>query len=118
MRKTTSLMIAIALVASGPAFAQATNDTTTAGGNAVGTGTTPDGAATADPTMNGLTAGSAPATAEPGTIDTSYGDPGDGRAGDNDSFPWGLLGLLGLAGLIPRKRRDDRVVDRTDRTTR
>jgi hypothetical protein len=24
---------------------------------------------------------------------------------DND-FPWGLLGLLGLAGLIPRKRKE------------
>ena len=23
---------------------------------------------------------------------------------DDDGFPWGLLGLLGLAGLIPRKR--------------
>jgi MYXO-CTERM domain-containing protein len=23
---------------------------------------------------------------------------------DVDHFPWGLLGLLGLAGLIPRKR--------------
>jgi hypothetical protein len=24
---------------------------------------------------------------------------------DND-FPWGLLGLLGLAGLLPRKRKE------------
>ena len=29
---------------------------------------------------------------------------------DNDGFPWGLLGLLGLAGLIPRKR--ETVVER------
>ena len=27
------------------------------------------------------------------------------RTEDND-FPWGLLGLLGLAGLIPRKRKE------------
>ena len=25
---------------------------------------------------------------------------------DDSDFPWGLLGLLGLAGLIPRKQRD------------
>ena len=25
---------------------------------------------------------------------------------EDDHFPWGLLGLLGLAGLIPRKRND------------
>ena len=38
---------------------------------------------------------------------------------DDDDFPWGLLGLLGLAGLIPRKRRDDDIrVDRTDSTKR
>lgn len=29
---------------------------------------------------------------------------------DND-FPWGLLGLLGLAGLIPRKSHSDIHVD-------
>ncbi len=38
------------------------------------------------------------------------------RRGDDDGFPWGLLGLLGLAGLLGMKRRDDdhRRVDRTD----
>jgi MYXO-CTERM domain-containing protein len=25
---------------------------------------------------------------------------------EDDDFPWGLLGLLGLAGLIPRKRKE------------
>ncbi|HET7460482.1 MAG TPA: WGxxGxxG family protein [Longimicrobium sp.] len=25
---------------------------------------------------------------------------------DDHEFPWGLLGLLGLAGLIPRRRKD------------
>lgn len=39
-----------------------------------------------------------------GTVDTTYGNP---QADEDDGFPWGLLGLLGLAGLIPRKRRDD-----------
>lgn len=33
---------------------------------------------------------------------------------DND-FPWGLLGLLGLAGLIPRKRPDTVHVDNRTR---
>ena len=37
-----------------------------------------------------------------GTTDTMTTAPVQ-REDDND-FPWGLLGLLGLAGLIPRKR--------------
>jgi MYXO-CTERM domain-containing protein len=41
-------------------------------------------------------------------VDTSYGNP---QPQEDDDFPWGLLGLLGLAGLIPRKRRDDIHVD-------
>ncbi|MDB5696318.1 MAG: hypothetical protein JWN21_1861 [Sphingomonas bacterium] len=36
---------------------------------------------------------------------------------DDDRFPWGLLGLLGLAGLIPRKRNVHVDVDRTTHTT-
>ena len=28
--------------------------------------------------------------------------------GQNNDFPWDLLGLLGLAGLLGLKRRDDR----------
>lgn len=31
---------------------------------------------------------------------------------DDDGFPWGLLGLLGLAGLIPRGRKEVHVHDR------
>jgi MYXO-CTERM domain-containing protein len=38
------------------------------------------------------------------------------REDDND-FPWGLLGLLGLAGLIPRKRTTDND-NRSDRVNR
>ncbi|WP_375427920.1 WGxxGxxG family protein [uncultured Sphingomonas sp.] len=30
--------------------------------------------------------------------------------GDDDGFPWDLLGLLGLAGLLGLRRRDDHVV--------
>jgi MYXO-CTERM domain-containing protein len=41
-------------------------------------------------------------------VDTSYGTP---PAEDDNDFPWGLLGLLGLAGLIPRKRHDHVNID-------
>lgn len=49
-----------------------------------------------------------------GTIDTSYGEPQQRQ--DDDGFPWGLLGLLGLAGLLPRKKHHR--VDVDNRTTR
>ncbi|HEV2568378.1 WGxxGxxG family protein [Sphingomonas sp.] len=46
-------------------------------------------------------------------VDTSYGTP---PPEDDNDFPWGLLGLLGLAGLIPRKRHDHVNIDnRTNR---
>lgn len=35
---------------------------------------------------------------------------------DDNEFPWGLLGLIGLAGLIPR-RREEPVRVETTRTT-
>lgn len=47
------------------------------------------------------------------TVDTSYGTP---PPEDDIDFPWGLLGLLGLAGLIPRKRHTH--VDVDNRTSR
>lgn len=34
-------------------------------------------------------------------------------SGEEEQFPWGLLGLIGLAGLIPRKHKDVH----TERTT-
>ena len=46
-----------------------------------------------------------------GTVDTSYGNPQE----EDDGFPWGLLGLLGLAGLLPRKRHDRVDVDNRTR---
>ena len=46
-----------------------------------------------------------------GTVDTSYGNPQE----EDDRFPWGLLGLLGLAGLLPRKRHDRVDVDNRTR---
>ncbi len=49
-----------------------------------------------------LTPAAAPAQGT-GTVDTSYGNP---QQEEDDGFPWGLLGLLGLAGLLPRKRKE------------
>jgi MYXO-CTERM domain-containing protein len=48
------------------------------------------------------------------TVDPALAVPADN---DDDGFPWGLLGLLGLAGLIPRKRNTD-TDNRTDRVSR
>ena len=48
-----------------------------------------------------------------GTVDTSYGNP---QQEEDDRFPWGLLGLLGLAGLLPRKKHHH--VDVDNRTPR
>lgn len=52
----------------------------------------------------------APASATTGAnaVDTSYGNP---QPQEEEGFPWGLLGLLGLAGLIPRKRHTHVDVD-------
>ncbi|HEX8257604.1 MAG TPA: WGxxGxxG family protein [Allosphingosinicella sp.] len=52
----------------------------------------------------------AAAPAQGGAVDTSYGNP---QPQEERGFPWGLLGLLGLAGLIPRKRGHDHVDNRT-----
>lgn len=59
-----------------------------------------------------LTLTTVPAVAQTGndanTVDTSYGNP---QPREDDDFPWGLLGLLGLAGLIPRKKPADVHID-------
>lgn len=54
------------------------------------------------------------AAQEAGTTDATGTTVTTGMADgeDDDEFPWGLLGLIGLAGLIPRKRNDT-VHDRT-----
>jgi hypothetical protein len=57
-----------------------------------------------------LAPAAASAQATDGAIDTSYGNP---QPQEERGFPWGLLGLLGLAGLIPRKRGHDHVDNRT-----
>ena len=113
MRVLIPLVIAAA-VAAAPANAQDNGAATAAGaapeteasGTVPGAGTMNNldsDAAVATAPTNGLTAGpgAAPETAEP--VDLSYGEP---AREDRDGFPWGILGLLGLAGLIPRKNRD------------
>jgi hypothetical protein len=119
--RTTALMItAAALLAAAPAAAQNETDATgampenTASGTVPGAGTMnnldSDATVATGPT-NGLTAGpgAAPATTQPGAVDTAYGEP---TQRENNRFPWGLLGLLGLAGLLGRKR--DRTDNRSD----
>ena len=65
-----------------------------------------------------LTAGTASAqtgNASDNGVDTSYGDP---QPREDNDFPWGLLGLLGLAGLIPRKKAPDVHIDNRTNTPR
>ena len=51
------------------------------------------------------------ASAQPvGSADTTVTTTDTDR--DDEGFPWGLLGLLGLAGLIPRKHKDTVHTDR------
>ena len=87
MRSISKILAAAALLASAPALAQGTGT----GAGSVGT--------------PGSGVGN-------GVVDTSYGNP---QPDDDGGFPWGLLGLIGLAGLLPRKRHR---VDVGDRTTR
>jgi MYXO-CTERM domain-containing protein len=87
MRSIAKILAAAALLASAPALAQGTGT----GAGSVGT--------------PGSGVGN-------GTVDTSYGNP---QPEDEGGFPWGLLGLIGLAGLLPRKRHRADVGDRTTR---
>lgn len=112
MRYSTPLMIAATMVLAAPAAAQdnavtATNDTAAAEAAAADPLATDANLAT-DP-ANGLATDTLPPPATTEAADVNYGEPADDD-GDDDGFPWGLLGLLGLAGLIPRKpavRRHD-----------
>ena len=49
-----------------------------------------------------------PAVAQTPAQDATTADTRVTTDDDDRDFPWGLLGLLGLAGLIPRKSRDHR----------
>lgn len=99
MGKMFPLVVAVALTASGPAFAQDTANTTNAD-TAVANDTlaTDNGEImTADP-ANDLANAPMPVD-EP--VETAPA-PAPAKSG----FPWGVIGLLGLIGLMPRKRRD------------
>ncbi|HEX8226039.1 MAG TPA: WGxxGxxG family protein [Allosphingosinicella sp.] len=87
MRSIAKILAVAALLASAPALAQGTGT----GSGSVGT--------------PGSGVGN-------GTVDTSYGNP---QPDDEGGFPWGLLGLIGLAGLLPRKRPRADVGDHTTR---
>ncbi len=111
MRYSTPVMIAATLLIAAPAAAQdntvtATNDAAAAADvNATDPLATNDIAT--DP-ANGLATDTLPPPATTEPVDMNYGEPADDD--DDGRFPWGLLGLLGLAGLIPRKpavRRHD-----------
>jgi len=111
MRYSTPVMIAATLLLAAPAAAQdnavtATNDAAVADANVTDPLATDANLAT-DP-ANGMVADSLPPPPATEPMDMNYGEPADDD--DDGRFPWGLLGLLGLAGLIPRKpavRRHD-----------
>lgn len=109
MRYSTPLMIAATMLLAAPATAQdnavtATNDTAAADTAATDPLATDANLAT-DP-ADGLATDTLPPPAMTEPADMNYGEPAED--GDDDRFPWGLLGLLGLAGLIPRKPRERR----------
>jgi hypothetical protein len=72
-------------------------------------------AAIAAATLLTLAPTAASAQGAENTVDTSYGNP---QPREEKRFPWGLLGLLGLAGLLPRKRHDHVHVDNRTNTPR
>lgn len=118
MRTILPLTLAATLLIAAPAGAQnnvAATGTEVAApeANAAGTADPLDAnaAITADP-ANGIAADplAAPIPTDPAATDPAYAEPAAGGDEDDGRFPWGLLGLLGLAGLIPRKpapRRHD-----------
>ena len=114
MRYSTPLMIAATLVVAAPAAAQDNATAVTATNTAAadpGVSTTnnldsPNAVATG--TTNGLTADPMAAPTDPAAMDPAIGEQPAADRDDDGRFPWGLLGLLGLAGLIPRKERPRR----------
>ena len=100
MGKMFPLMIAAALTASTPAFAQDNNMT------AADTTVANDLAVTDNMAMEPVTADPANDLANvPMPIDEPV-ETAPAPAPAKSGFPWGVIGLLGLIGLMPRKRRD------------
>ena len=105
MRNMTPLLMAAALVGAAPLAAQ-DNTAANAAMAADPLATTDANAMVADPALSN---GMATDPAMMGTTDPMATDPALAvpAQDDDDGFPWGVLGLLGLAGLIPRNRRTE-----------
>lgn len=116
MRKSIPFTVAATLLIAVPAAAQ-DNNVAAANGTAAAEAGAVDpldanATVTTDPANDLATDPlAAPVAADPAVADPAYAEPAaDDDDGDDGRFPWGLLGLLGLAGLIPRKpapRRHD-----------
>jgi hypothetical protein len=98
MRMTVPLILAAALAAATPAFAQDANNTADAN-MAAPMATDANAVAPVAPDANAAVPVAEPAA--PAVDETTAPAPEETKGG----FPRGVLGLLGLIGLIPRKGR-------------
>ena len=112
---TKGLAIAGLLMISSAASAQDNTIGNLDAGNVVNTNGMVTDPAMSDPLATNAADPLATPTTDPMMADNTTTMPVQEE--DDDDFPWGLLGLLGLAGLIPRKRKggDINVDARRDR---
>jgi hypothetical protein len=103
MRILISVAMAGAIVAATPALAQ---NNAAGNGVAANAAATNEGAplnATSSMPAAPTTPGGQPTTPPPTSTTGNHAGTAAG-AGQEPSFPWGVLGLLGLVGLLGRKR--------------